>query len=265
MNISGIIGISGIVYALRWVLTADHSHGFGGYMDMNAIVLLGIMPPSVMLLSHSMGDFFTGFSTLMRATFSQQQKHQRHVIDTLTRASGLIRAEGMGSLMKIRNQIKYELLQDGISLIINDFTPEEIRHNLQAKITSKQSKLGSACSMFENMSKMCPGIGMIGTLIGLIAMLSNMSDPDKLGSGMALAMITTLYGLSLGTLFYGPFGEKVGIEAEKILELDLMVLEGVLMLKGKKSSIHLKDIVKTYGSHGKGNQAPGGKPQRQGA
>ena len=64
---------------------------------------------------------------------------------------------------------------------------------------------------------------------------------------MLFRSITTLYGLLLGTILYAPFSEKIAIEADKILELDLLVLEGVLALKGKKSSIHLKDIMKTYG------------------
>jgi chemotaxis protein MotA len=154
----------------------------------------------------------------------------------------------MGALVPLRDQMRYDLLRDGFSLIINDFKTEEIRHNLMARVDAKQTKMALAANLFDNMSKLCPGMGMIGTLMGLIAMLSNMNDPTKLGSGMALALITTLYGLMLGTIIYGPWGEKIHIEAEKILEIDLMVVEGVLNIRGKKSSIHMKDIVKTYAS-----------------
>jgi flagellar motor component MotA len=65
---------------------------------------------------------------------------------------------------------------------------------------------------------------------------------------MALAMITTLYGIMLGTFIYAPMAEKIQIEAERTLEVDLLVMEGVMNIKGKKSSVHLKDIVKTYGA-----------------
>ena len=75
---------------------------------------------------------------------------------------------------------------------------------------------------------------MIGTLLGLIDMMSQISDPATIGSGMALALITTLYGLLLGTILYAPFGEKIAIEAEKVNKLDLLVLEGVIALKGQK-------------------------------
>ena len=89
---------------------------------------------------------------------------------------------------------------------------------------------------------------MLGTIMGLIGMLKDMNDPTKINSGLALAMITTLYGLLLGTIIYGPWSEKVALEAEKSFETDMLVLEGVLNIKGKKSSIHMKDIMKTYGA-----------------
>jgi len=229
--------------------------------------LVGICPPSIMLLSHTLQDFGRGIFVLARALFRGQSRTHKEVINILTHASALVRSEGIGALMKIRDKVAYELLRDGISLILNDFTVEEIRHNLNAKINAKQSHMAMAANLFENMSKICPGVGMMGTLIGLINMLSNMADPSRIGSGMAMAMVTTLYGLLLGTTIYGPFGEKIAIEAEKNLEIDLMVLEGVLLLKGKKSSIHLKDIMKTYGSRSSPNQpAPApGAPAKKGA
>jgi chemotaxis protein MotA len=94
-------------------------------------------------------------------------------------------------------------------------------------------------------------------------MMANLKNPDQIGSGMALAMIGTLYGLLLGTLFYGPFSEKISLEGEKNLQIDLMVLEGVLTLKGKKSSIHMRDIMNTY-SQGKkaAGQNPAEAPKR---
>jgi len=218
---------------------------------------LGVAPPSVMLLSHTLKDFWVGAATLLKALFKTQRQVETEIINVLTHSSALVRSEGIGSLIKVRDVVRYELLRDGLSLIVNDFSPEEIRHNIMAKINAKQGRMALAVNLFENMSKVCPGVGMIGTLLGLIAMLSNLTDPSKIGGGMALAMITTLYGLLLGTIVYAPCSEKINLEAEKTLELDLMVLEGVMTLKGKKSSVHLNDIVKTYGNK------KGQTPQKQ--
>ena len=109
------------------------------------------------------------------------------------------------------------------------------------------------------MSKVSPGVGMIGTLLGLINMMANLRDPSQIGGGMALAMITTLYGLILGTILYGPCSEKITLEAEKSHEVDLMVLEGVLSLNGKKSSVHMRDIMSTFVAGKGGGGEKGGK------
>lgn len=242
---SGLIGLAGIFYGLHFVFTAEKG-GFSGYLDISSLVLLGVLPPCIMLLSHKLTDFGTGVRVLFQAMFNNTNRQQLEVINALTRCSARVRSDGVGALVHERKSIRHELLTDGVSLIINNFTPEEIRHNLAAKIKQRQGQRNLASNLFENMAKVSPGVGMIGTLLGLIDMMSNISDPATIGSGMALALITTLYGLMLGTILYAPFGEKIALESEKIFELDMMVMEGVMALKGKKSSVHLKDIMKTY-------------------
>jgi len=242
---SQLLGLLGIAFSI-WYVISHPAAKFHGYWDPAAMVLLGFGPPSVMMLSHTLGDLIVGIKLLTSSIFSRHSQQQMEIINALTRASQIVKTDGLGALVPLRDQMHYDMLRDGFSLIINDFKTEEIRHNLMARINAKQTRMALAANLFENMSKLCPGMGMIGTLMGLIAMLSNMNDPTKLGSGMALALITTLYGLMLGTIIYGPWGEKIQIEAEKIHEIDLMVLEGMLNIRGKKSSIHMKDLVKTY-------------------
>lgn len=240
-----LVGIAGIAWSLYFTLTAGVT-GFSGFFDKPSAALLLVMPPSVMLLSHTLTDFYVGASILLKSLFKPQGRYEREVIEVLTISSAMVRSEGIGSLMKVRNKVKYPLLRDGLSLILNDFTQEEIKHNIHNKINAQQMRMSLAANLFENISKLCPGVGMIGTLLGLITMMADLKSPDQIGGGMALAMITTLYGLLLGTLIYGPFSEKISLEAEKSLQIDLMVLEGVLSLKGKKSSIHMRDIMSTY-------------------
>ena len=258
---SPLLGIAGICYALYFVFTTP-SGGFQGYYDKPSLVLLLLTPPCIMLLSHTLADFFVGAVTLMKSLFRRQKSSQKEVINFLSQASAMIRSQGMGSLVSVKDKISYDLLRDGVTMIVNNFTADEIRHNLTAKINAKQSRMELAANLFENMAKVSPGVGMIGTLLGLIDMMANLTDPSKIGGGMALAMITTLYGLLLGRLLYGPCSEKISLEKEKSTEIDLMVLEGVISLKSKKSSLHMKDIMNTYGSsRGSKNTAGSGKPR----
>ncbi len=262
MGISPILGLAGLSYALFFVF--NHRGGeFSGFYDEPSMVLLLIAPPCIMMLSHTLGDLWTGMQVLVNAMFTTKKGVQNEVINTLTMASQLVRTEGIGALTKVKARVKYPLLRDGMSLILNDFSADEIKHNLEARIDAKQARMHLGSSLFENMSKVCPAVGMMGTLIGLGRMLAELKDPSAIGGGMAMAIIGTLYGLMLGTVMYGPFGEKISIEAEKINDIDHLVLEGVLALKGKKSSVHLRDIVSTYA---KGDKAAGGGgPQQRGA
>lgn len=244
---SQLLGLIGIGLTMWYVFTQPASN-FSGFWDLPSAVLLGGGPPCIMLLSHTLGDLFTGFRLLGSSIFSSHARNQAEIMEYLTRASQVVRSDGLGALVALRDRTRYDLLRDGFSLIVNDFKPDEIRNNLMARVNAKQTKFALAASLFENMAKLCPGVGMIGTLIGLITMLKVMSDPSKIGGGLALALITTLYGLMLGTIIYGPWGEKIHIEAEKMLEIDLMVVEGVINIKSKKSSAHMKDIMKAYGS-----------------
>lgn len=255
-----ILAVVGVVYSLYFASTHPAT-SFHGYLDKPSIVLLGIMPPSVMLISHSLRDFAVGFSILFQALLRVQGRTEKEVIEVLTSASALVRAEGIGSLMKIRNQVRYPLLRDGLSLILNDFTPEEIRHNIQNKINAQQMRMSLASNLFDNLSRLAPGIGLMGTVMGLISMMANLKNPESIGSGMAMAMITTFYGLILGNIIYAPCGEKIALESEKSLQIDLMVLEGVLTLKGKKSSIHMRDIMSTYTQKKQPGAAPAAAPQ----
>lgn len=257
-----LLGMAGIIGSLFFIFTYQ-SPGYQGYFDLPSLVLLLVAPPSIMLLSHTAADFLTGIRLLASSMFSRGRKNHMEVIETLTLASKAVRSDGLGAVLPLRDRARYDLLRDGLSLIINDFKPEEIRHNLMARVNQKQSHMQLASSLFENMSKVCPGVGMIGTLLGLITMMANMSDPTKLGTGMALAMITTLYGLLLGTIIYGPWGEKIALEAEKSLEVDLLVVDGILNIKGKKSSAHLKDLLKSYS--GTGNRGKGEDQGKKGA
>ena len=243
---SGLLGICGIALGLYYIFTFKESN-FSGFYDLPSLIFLGILPPCIMLLSHSLADFSTGIQILFRAMFHNTMREQRSVIQSVSTCSAKIREQGMGSLMEERKKKQYDLLSEGLSMILNNFTIDEVHHNLQAKIDFRQTKFTLASHLFENMARVSPGVGMIGTLVGLVHMMSNLSDPGSIGSGMAVALLTTLYGLLVGTLLYAPFGEKISIEAEKIYHLDLLVLEGILALKDKKSSLHLKNIVKTYG------------------
>jgi chemotaxis protein MotA len=245
--LSIFFGLGGFAFSF-WFVLFHHPEKFSGFFDLSAFVLLTCAPISVIFMSHSFVDFFSGLKTLFSMAFLNLKKEMDSISNLLSQVSQSVRAEGVGVLAQIKDKIKNSLFRDGITLILNSFTSEEIKHNLIAKINTKQIQFNHAANLFESLGKLCPGMGLVGTIIGLVQMLSNLTDPSKLGAGMAVSLLATLYGLIFGTVIYTPISEKIKIYAEKSLQLDTMIMEGIVLLKEKKSTAHFKDVLNTYKS-----------------
>lgn len=265
--LSVFFGLGGFAFSF-WFVLNFHGDKFSGFFEKSAFVLLLVSPISVIFMSHSFVDFFSAMKTLFSMASMNQSKEMNNIANQLAQLSSAVRNEGIGVLAMRKDQVKNQFFRDGLTLILNSFTADEIKHNLVAKINTKQTQFSHAANLFESLGKLCPGMGLVGTIIGLVQMLSNLSDPSKLGAGMAVSLLATLYGLILGTVIYTPLSEKINIYAEKSLQLDTMIMEGVLLLKEKKSNAHLRDVLSTYQSHGgKGgpavaeDRAPTGRQQ----
>lgn len=261
--LSVLVGLGGFLAVCALLLGKD----LAVFYDRDSLLLLAVGPVAVIFMSYSFVDFFNGLKTVSSMAFLNQSKEMNSISNLLTHLSQAVRADGVGAVAQHKDKVKNPLFRDGLALILNGFTPDEIRHNLVAKINTRQSQFNSAANLFESMGKLCPGMGLLGTIIGLMKMLANMSDPKALGPAMAIALLTTLYGLVFGTVLYNSIADKVRLYAEKSLQLDTMIMEGVLLLKEKKSGAHFRDVLNTYGSQGgaaaKGT-APAGNGQAQG-
>jgi|GEM_PF-486577 len=260
--ISFLLGLSGFAWTL-WYLLFHGGEKFQGFWEPSAAVLLGLGPICVALISHGAVELFSGLRTLLDLAFLNQSKEMNQISNQLTTLSSAVRTEGLGVLAKYKPMLKNSLFKDGLTLILSGFTADEVRHNITAKINTSQAQFSHAVNLFESLGKLSPGMGLVGTIIGLVQMLSHMSEPGKLGPAMAVALLTTLYGLVLGTVVYTPIAEKISIYAEKKLQLDLMILEGVLLLKEKKSHAHLRDVLSTYSTNHVSTKTQNGARENQ--
>jgi chemotaxis protein MotA len=248
--ISSLIGISMFLSTLWFVMFHSSGEKFTGFYNQTALILLAAGPLAIILISRSLGDVWGAIRTLLTMTFSSDSKEKTNVANSLAIISRDVTARGMGALAGHRNSVKNPLFRDGLALILNGFTADEIKHNLIAKTNIEHARMIAASSMFEQLGKIAPAMGLLGTLVGLVQMLANLSDPSAIGPGMAVSLLATLYGLILANAIYIPLADRVETYSERYLQVNTMVLEGILLLKERKSSAHLRDVVKTYkGQH----------------
>lgn len=152
-----------------------------------------------------------------------------------------------GGLLVLDEDIKHlqdEYLRNGLQLAVDGFKTDSLNSILSDEITSAENLSDTAVSVLLAMSNFAPAFGMIGTVIGMVLMLQNLSDPEALGAGIAVALLTTLYGSMFSNMVFAPLASKVGYLAEQDLNRKKMFRVGILsMVEGENPRIMEKKML----------------------
>jgi len=160
-----------------------------------------------------------------------------------------VRKDGLFSLEKDidTNKIKDSMLKFGMELLITGYRGEELREMLINKTETTFERNMVHTHILRTMAQLAPAFGMLGTLIGLIIMLDNLAgDSSKLGQGLAIALLTTLYGIVLAQLLFKPAAEKIQQREEIIRFRNLLLTEGFILLSEGQDSITIQDRMNSY-------------------
>ncbi|MDQ2822342.1 MAG: flagellar motor protein [Pseudomonadota bacterium] len=114
-------------------------------------------------------------------------------------------------------------VQKGLRLVVDGITPDRLRSLLETEITSYEFSQRQAARIWESAAGYAPTIGILGAVLGLIHVMENLSDPSRLGPGIAVAFVSTIYGVGLANLFFFPVGNKLkSIVAEQVAQYDIL-------------------------------------------
>jgi chemotaxis protein MotA len=139
-----------------------------------------------------------------------------------------------------------EFIVRGVKMAVDGTDPELIQQIMDTELEALQDRHAQAKSMLDTMGRYCPAFGMIGTLLGLIFMLSNMDDPAAIGPGMAVALITTLYGAMVANMFTGPIGDRLAArDAEEVL-IKTIIAAGVMAIQSGDNPRVVESKLLTY-------------------
>ena len=170
----------------------------------------------------------------------------QRTIQNLVSFAEKARREGLLALEDDAEEVGDEFLRKGIRLVVDGTDPEIIKTVLYTEVDQIESRHETGIKIFQDWGKFAPAFGMIGTLAGLIAMLANLDDPDAIGSGMALALITTMYGSIFANAVLIPFASKLEDrnKEERLLQ-DIMV-EGILSIQAGDNPTILKQKLLSF-------------------
>ncbi|RZB37316.1 MAG: chemotaxis protein MotA [Desulfobacteraceae bacterium Eth-SRB2] len=185
------------------------------------------------------------FKTLY-AMFRNPETNYQNLIEQIVRLSRIKRIYGKFVLEKESNNIENLFLRKGIELVVDGYDPYEIHKIMEKEYELYFSRKESLINMMDTFQKLAPAIGFVGTIMGLIDVLGNIGSPLEMGRGMAIALLTTLYGLLFANFFFLPLSKKLSehIKAESILLY--IILEGVLDISRDKNSTGVAYRLQSY-------------------
>ena len=173
----------------------------------------------------------TNSISVLKNAFITKNATAVNIIKQLVGFAEQARREGILALESRAAEITDEFLKKGIQLAVDGTEPDLIKDILSTEIAFTETRHEEGAKVFEFLGSMGPSFGMIGTLVGLVLMLGNMSDVSSIGPNMAVALITTLYGSILANVFCLPIAEKLKTFSRKEILIKELMLEGIMSLQ----------------------------------
>ncbi len=171
------------------------------------------------------------FPKVLKKIFKPDTPDAKPVIKQLVECAEIARRDGVLALESKTQEIEDPFLLLGIQMAVDGTDAELMEKILRSEMEAVAQRHKTGKSLMETLGRYAPAFGMIGTLIGLIIMLGNMDDPEAIGPGMAVALITTLYGAIVANLIFLPFADKLGFYSKRELEVREIILRGLLAIQ----------------------------------
>lgn len=190
----------------------------------------------LIVVGGTIGTTFFNFPLLdiKRSFFALQKVFNENEIPSAFRFNKILelarKAKEQGTL-SLEGKIYQEadpFLKKSIQLLVDGFSADDIQRNLEIELIQSDERHRREAQVFQTMGTIAPAMGLIGTLVGLVHMLKNLSDPAQLGPGMATALLTTFYGAILAYIILLPIAGKLRAKSEEELTVKAMTLEGIM-------------------------------------
>ncbi len=218
--------------------------GVGPYISIDSVLITILGSFGAMMVANPLSRML-GISSYLKHIFTVTHWNEEELISQLVGFSDRARKEGLLALEDNLDSVEDEFMRKGIQLVVDGTDPDIIKRILYADLNQLQERHDTGIKLFDDWSKIAPAFGMIGTLVGLVAMLGNIGgDSAAIGRGMQTALVTTLYGSFFANLFLIPMRSKLQDRDKEESRVKEIVIEGILSIQsGDNPRILLEKLV----------------------
>ena len=217
---------------------------FRMFYDIHAVIIIFGGSFAATLIRFPLSSILHGLPLGAKFAFTLSRLSARDLVDELARIAEVARKQGPVGLEKIEADDPF--LAKGIRYIADGYDLAFIRDNLERDRDNFLMHLTEGSKIYRAVGDCAPAFGMIGTLLGMVQMFSNMTDPSKLGPFMATALLATLYGALVANLICLPIADKLHV---KVLDEETnrtLIIDGILMIRDAKSPTLVREMLLAY-------------------
>jgi len=248
MDIATIIGVIFGFAVIIWAILIGGSVKI--FWDVPSVAItVGGMLCSTMI--HFSLPQFLGVFSVVKKTIITKIPPPSELIQRMVNYAAINRRDGALALEQELTKVSDPFFAKGLQMIIDGQSAENIRELMSLEIQYLQERHSTGKKILEFMGSAAPAFGMVGTLIGLVQMLRNLSSPDQIGAGMAVALITTFYGAILANLIFLPLAGKLGLYSKAETLTMEMVTEGVCAIAQGENPTVVREKLQVFVSHSK--------------
>ncbi|WP_028864885.1 flagellar motor protein PomA [Psychromonas aquimarina] len=241
MDLATLVGILG---AFGFVIMAMLMGGtIDMFVDVTSILIVFGGSFFVVMMKYNLGQFLGAVKIAMKAFMFKTDLP----VELIAKSVEMADAARKGGFLALEEaEISNPFMQKGVDMLVDGHDADVVRATLEndIRLTSERHEVGA--DIFKQLGDVAPAMGMIGTLVGLVAMLSNMDDPKSIGPAMAVALLTTLYGAIIANMVAIPISDKLKLRASEEKLNRSLILDAVLGIQDGQNPRVIEGVLRNY-------------------
>ncbi len=241
MDLATVLGGLGVVGVLAVALVLGGSNA--NYLDWPSVLIVVVGSPLIVMMKFTWHECAMALKHAMRV-FHRRLSAPESLIESIAQLADKARKNGLLGLENAA--VDDEFLRLGLGYMVDGHDADTVRALLTREIHLEASRLDRSAHVFKALGDVSPALGMIGTLVGLVAMLGNLADPNSLGPSMAVALLTTLYGALIANVIALPISEKLTLIRDHEKQLRVLVLDGLQGIQAGHNPRLISNMLQSY-------------------
>lgn len=242
-----ILSILGLALGLGAILGGNAMEGghLSSLMQTTAFLIVGGGTVGAVMLQTPLPVFLHALKSASQV-FLPPKIEAKEAIQKIVNWSNVARKEGLLGLEAVAQSESDPFARKGLQLLVDGGEPEAIRTILEVELSAREHYDTQAAKVYEGMGGYSPTIGIIGAVMGLIHVMANLSDPSKLGSGIAVAFVATIYGVGLANLMFLPIANKLKAHVHARTQFHEMIIEGIVSISRGENPRNIETKLQGY-------------------